>query len=378
MQIDNNYKAFIIDDDEKILDMLKIKFEMGGFKCLTSSNPVEAIDYAENYIPDVIISDINMPQLDGFTLRKKIMERDSLKDVPFIFLTSVDTDENMLVGYDLNISDYLVKTTSLNVLLKKVHSVIKSHEKIRNEVKLNVKQEATKHSLTRDREKILLEDFIIDHLTIPFEDTPGGDFIEKIKLDENKYVFVLADVMGKRWDAWFHSFPFKSYIKAAVLDSKLDRNNYDVADVLTNLNSILYKDKAISSHSIALTIILIDTSAKILQAAGAGSLPLIKVNANGAVEELAPIECALGIIPNPGYKSISTNLNAGDRVLAFSDGLIEVPNRYFTQLGFAGLLDLMSYYHKDLDINWIEKLVRNYTNNKLTDDLTLLEIKRNG
>ncbi|MDP3444584.1 MAG: hypothetical protein Q8T08_17130 [Ignavibacteria bacterium] len=53
-----------------------------------------------------------------------------------------------------------------------------------------------------------------------------------------------------------------------------------------------------------------------------------------------------------------------------------MPNRYGVQLGFSGLMDAMKCYREDNDIDWVEKLVRSYTKNKLTDDLTLFEIKR--
>jgi DNA-binding response OmpR family regulator len=376
MQNYNNYKAFIVDDDHKILSMLKMNFEMNGFDCSTVSNPTEAIETVSQSIPDVIISDLQMPILDGFELRKQIMNNNALKDIPFIFLTSSDTEENTLKGYDLEIDAYIPKTTSTKVLIPKIISIIRKNQKMKESAKQEFKERSTIMESIQEKEKIILGDLEINFLTVPFDNTPGGDYIEKVKLDNGKYVFVIADVMGKKWDAWFHSFPFKSYIRAAIMDERLSPGLYDVAKILSKLNSILYSDKPISSHSIALTIILVDANNNTIQVAGAGSLPLLKTNNDWDVQEISPIECALGLTSRANYQSQTINLVKGDRILAFTDGAIEVPNRYGVQLGFSGLMDAMKCYREDNDIDWVEKLVRSYTKNKLTDDLTLFEIKR--
>ncbi|MDP3444585.1 MAG: SpoIIE family protein phosphatase, partial [Ignavibacteria bacterium] len=75
-----------------------------------------------------------------------------------------------------------------------------------------------------------------------------------------------------------------------------------------------YSDKPISSHSIALTIILVDANNNTIQVAGAGSLPLLKTNNDWDVQEISPIECALGLTSRANYQSQTINLVKGDRI----------------------------------------------------------------
>lgn len=73
-----------------------------------------------------------MPGTDGYVFRKKMLEDENLKTVPFIFLTAKATDEDILEGYELGITDYVVKTAGPKIVIAKVSAIIKSLRDERN------------------------------------------------------------------------------------------------------------------------------------------------------------------------------------------------------------------------------------------------------
>ncbi|TFF97032.1 MAG: response regulator [Promethearchaeota archaeon] len=109
----------VVDDNPEILSFLKIILEKNGYKVITSKSGNEALHILENVnkIPDLIISDIKMPEMDGYELFTKILENEDLKNIPFIFLTALNSEEQVLKGKSLGVDDYLTKPIKKKDLL---------------------------------------------------------------------------------------------------------------------------------------------------------------------------------------------------------------------------------------------------------------------
>lgn len=369
----NNYTIFIIDDEIRILNMLKTVFELNGYTCHITTDTPKAEQMIEQVKPDLIISDVSMPLMNGFELRRRILRNNAIKGIPFIFLTSNDDDINMLLGYGLEINDYISKTTSNRILLKKIKSTLDAARRVKETI---IKQ-ATRNFTSAKQESIQHGGLQINYLNLPHENIPGGDIVEIIEIDEDRKVIVLGDVMGKRWDAWFHSLPFKAYIKNSL--ATLGKNAIlDPGHVLNDLNETLLKDEPLSTYSIALALIVVDGRTGTLSLSGAGCYPFVKLDADGNKKEIAPIECALGISPKVHYKSETITLHPGEKLFGFTDGVIEIQNRHKQQLGFYGLLSALTQYPPAGEISWFEKFAREFSENKLGDDFSVLEIKAAG
>ena len=80
---------------------------------------------AKSFNPDIIISDIMMPEIDGFGFRKMLLEDIQLKSIPFVFLTAKNSEKDILEGYDLDITDYVLKTSGTKVVVAKVSAIIR-------------------------------------------------------------------------------------------------------------------------------------------------------------------------------------------------------------------------------------------------------------
>lgn len=133
-------KLLVVEDEKIIRDNIKEYFELNNFIVKSASNGLEALSILENYKPDVIISDMMMPDMDGIKLLEKVREIKSTNLIPFLMLTArvekVDHRTSMNLGAD----DYITKPFDFEDLYKAVESQIKK--------KSNVKQHIVEESLS--------------------------------------------------------------------------------------------------------------------------------------------------------------------------------------------------------------------------------------
>ncbi len=116
-------KLLLIDDDDALLDMLAMAFEDEGLEVHCASDGQQGIEDVARLVPDVVITDINMPRLDGFTLCRKLREQGN--EVPLILLTSRDSEIDEALGLELGADDYVTKPFSSRVLVARVKALMR-------------------------------------------------------------------------------------------------------------------------------------------------------------------------------------------------------------------------------------------------------------
>jgi len=116
-------KILLIDDDRNVLDMLAMAFEDEGHEILTAADGIGGKRHADTHQPDLIVSDVNMPGLDGFSLCRKLREQGNT--VPIILLTARDTEIDEALGLELGADDYVVKPFSTRVLAARVSAILR-------------------------------------------------------------------------------------------------------------------------------------------------------------------------------------------------------------------------------------------------------------
>lgn len=125
-------RVLVVDDEEDTLNLLKLILQISGYDPLTTLNSVEAIALAEAQTPQVVLLDIMMPKLDGFTLCKMMRENPVTKDLPIIFVTAYSAldleDRRKEAGADLILPkpigmDSLINTIGEAVTLREANRV---------------------------------------------------------------------------------------------------------------------------------------------------------------------------------------------------------------------------------------------------------------
>ncbi|MAV93318.1 MAG: DNA-binding response regulator [Candidatus Marinimicrobia bacterium] len=112
----------VVDDDNELTELLDEFLSEHKLKTKVFHNPVKALDYLQTSIPDLILLDIMMPEMDGFQLLRKIRET---LDVPVIMLTAKGEVSDKVVGLELGADDYLAKPFEPRELLARIQSILR-------------------------------------------------------------------------------------------------------------------------------------------------------------------------------------------------------------------------------------------------------------
>lgn len=127
-------RVLIVDDDITLQTALTRRLETQGFEVLNAMNAAEALEYFEQNPPDVVVSDVLMPEMDGFEFCRQLRSIPSGQLVPFIFLSSLGAVESRIHGHAIGADDYLVKPFHPKELIAKIYHLLERLEKIHSEV----------------------------------------------------------------------------------------------------------------------------------------------------------------------------------------------------------------------------------------------------
>src|SRR6478672_6449232 len=110
------------DDDPQILRLVTRNLQFDGYEVIAASDGQAALEQIEAHSPDLVLLDIMMPRMDGFTVTQRVRE---FSAVPAIILTARGQDQDKVRGLDLGADDYLTKPFSVDELLARVRSVLR-------------------------------------------------------------------------------------------------------------------------------------------------------------------------------------------------------------------------------------------------------------
>ncbi|MCI8647454.1 MAG: response regulator transcription factor [Firmicutes bacterium] len=118
-------KILVVDDEQKIREVIREYSEFNGFEVTEADNGMTAVGLCKLHDFDLIIMDIMMPKLDGFSACKEIKK---LKDIPIIMLSARSEEYDKLFGFELGIDDYVVKPFSPKELMARINAVLSRHQ----------------------------------------------------------------------------------------------------------------------------------------------------------------------------------------------------------------------------------------------------------
>jgi two-component system response regulator VicR len=122
-------RALIVDDDADLLSILKRYLEKDGFEAVLAADGVKALAAAAATKPDIIITDVDMPRMDGFTLCRRVKESKALRNTPLIIMSGKKISEADIVsGYTFGADDYVTKPISYPILMAKAKTLIRRAE----------------------------------------------------------------------------------------------------------------------------------------------------------------------------------------------------------------------------------------------------------
>lgn len=136
------FQILVVEDDASLRKLMSAALKQHGYSCHTANDGVEALDVMERINIDLIISDVMMPNMDGYELTRQL--RHANYDLPILMVTAKETFEDKQEGFVAGTDDYMVKPIDINEMLLRVGALLRRS------------QMATEHSL-------VVGDFVLDY-----------------------------------------------------------------------------------------------------------------------------------------------------------------------------------------------------------------------
>ena len=123
-------KILVIDDDIAINELIKVNHELNGYNVLQAYDGTTGFAIAKQELPDLIILDVMMPEVDGYTVAQRIRQNPTTEETPILMLTALSQLNDKVKGFNIGVDDYLVKPFEMEELQVRVKALLKRSRKI--------------------------------------------------------------------------------------------------------------------------------------------------------------------------------------------------------------------------------------------------------
>ena len=407
-------KIMLVDDNMANLAIAKgMLEELYDFYPLPSASRL--FKFLEHVKPDLILLDVDMPDMDGYGIIKILKADQKYADIPVIFITARTEEADELKGFALGAVDYVTKPFSAAILARRIENQLliqkqKAELKNFNENLIEMVKEGT-HKVVELQESVLretvqnervrgelniaraIQEGILPKVFPPFSDftdvtifasmTPAkeivGDFYDFFIVGENKIAIVIADVSGKGIPAALFMMVSRALIKSRALYGD------DLHELLTAVNNQLCQDNDTGMFVTAFVGVL-DTKLNVLRYVNAGHMPPVLLR--GGQASWLPVKpgLVLGISEDVNFAVQETAFEKGDLLLLYTDGVTEAMNEKDGLFGNDRLINVLSVKAKEAIESFIspEELVKAVANAieqfaenaEQADDITMLALHR--
>jgi len=378
-------------DDEMDLELLLTQYfrrqiRKGEYEFFFAHNGLEALTLMlkEKDI-NIILSDINMPEMDGLTLLTKIneMQNPALK---CIMVSAYGDMGNIRSAMNNGAFDFATKPIDLDDLSITISKAIEQIDYIRQSQKEHAQLESLKTDLAVAAE---IQQAILPRIFPPFpEDNDlldlaakmipakdvGGDFYDFFRIDKDRIGLVMADVSGKGIPAAIFMAVSRTLIRTIGLQGLTP------GECLTKSNELLCKESVDCMFVTVFFAIYNIKTGEMEYSNGGHNSPVI-IKADGSVEMLpVSTSCMLGAVDAITYPNEKLTLNAGDTIVMYTDGVNEAMNSDFQEYGDERMMKTLSQQLgktcQEVIDGQLASLKDFVGNAEQSDDITILTLKR--
>ena len=153
----NDYRILVVDDEEDLCEILKFNLEMEGYTVDTANSAEEALKLDLPHY-NLILLDVMMGEISGFKMASMMKKNKDTENIPIIFITAKDTENDTLTGFNLGADDYISKPFSLREVIMRVKAVLRRTAGVQTQVpeQLTYKGLSVKKKVTINNEEISL------------------------------------------------------------------------------------------------------------------------------------------------------------------------------------------------------------------------------
>ena len=147
-------KILVIDDDIAINELIKVNLELATYKVFQANDGNKGFALAKQELPNLIVLDVMMPEVDGFTVAQWIRQNPQTKNIPILMLTALSQLNDKVNGFNIGVDDYLVKPFEMEELMVRVRALLKRSNQLPESL-------ATKEILTVGEMTLLPESYSV-------------------------------------------------------------------------------------------------------------------------------------------------------------------------------------------------------------------------
>jgi len=329
----------MVDDEPDLEPLIKLrmrrKIRAGTYDFLFAHNGIEALEMlAEDDGIDLVVTDINMPQMDGLTLLEQIPNVAG-DDIRCIVASAYGDMKNIRTAMNRGAFDFVTKPVDFEDLQVTIERTLRHLEEWREALSARDKLTALQNELdlaSSTQQSILPKAFpkTPDYQVFANMEAArnvGGDFYDVVRLEDGQVGLAIADVSDKGVPAALFMMSSRTLLKGAAIGSD------DPGDALREVNDLLY-DENESLMFVTVLYSMYDPASGILTYSSGGHDAPLLVRSDGTAT-LLPLTggVALGIAPDQGFSSREVQLDPGDTVVFYTDGITEAMNADGEQFG---------------------------------------------
>lgn len=118
-------KILVVDDDTAINELIKVNLELSGHDVIQAYDGTTGFALCKQECPSLVVLDVMMPEVDGFTVAQRIRKNEATKDIPILMLTALSQLNDKVNGFNIGVDDYLVKPFEMEELEVRVRALLK-------------------------------------------------------------------------------------------------------------------------------------------------------------------------------------------------------------------------------------------------------------
>lgn len=388
----NRQRILIVDDEPFNVDYLEQELEDADCEIFTASNGEEAIEQVRAHDPDLILLDIMMPVMDGFSVLKQLKAEAETREIPVIVISASSEMQSVVKGIRLGAEDYLPKPFDPTLLHARVAASLEK-KRLRDVEVLYLKSLEREFEIAREIQSSFLPSSLPElagyEVAALFKAARevAGDFYDAFTLPDGNLVFVVGDVCGKGVGAALFMTLFRSLIRATATSDV-----YCSTEELTgmSLSNRLQHVVSFTNHYVAqthgdanmfatLVAGLIEVHSGMLYYANCGNPAPIVFRGGEHIASLAPTGPVIGVMDEVQFLVKEMQLLPGDILLVFSDGVtdfVDPEGDFLGEKPFLALINHQAETAGDL-LQSIQIELEKYSSGaKQFDDITLVAVRR--
>jgi sigma-B regulation protein RsbU (phosphoserine phosphatase) len=298
-----NRSNILIVEDEASSRRLYAHYLAQSYQVFEACDGEEAMRILDNNSVDLVLSDINMPAMDGMALRAEITQHAEHQLIPFVFLTASEDDDLCDRAASLGIDDYLIKPVNRERLVNRIERVLQRNRQVRNQLSNRINRKISESYATGNLESL-------PHWTIAVKrrgtGVGGGDLLLSQAVAEGSLV-ALIDNMGHDETAKFFSYAYGGFISGMMQSAAESRMGCQ--ELLRRLSKTAYDDELLSKATLTGVAFELGPQGALTIACAAHPQPLLV--SPGCIESI-PVECILpGLLPDSVYTAVQMSVKHG-------------------------------------------------------------------